>query len=106
MQKELKAKSFSAIWADVIKRKQRERIKAETGIIKRIAALGDTHNMTSKQQIRKLEALGKTLRKAQEQAASIEFTLTNGAFADSLIGSIADDVDTIVQLQKAGAPYP
>ena len=30
--------------------------------------------MTSKQQIRKLEALGKTLRKAQEQAASIELS--------------------------------
>jgi hypothetical protein len=55
----------------------------------------------TKQQLRKLEALAKTLRKAQEQAASIEYTLSNGGLADSLIGSIADEIDTLVHIKKA-----
>lgn len=57
--------------------------------------------MTNKQTIRKLEAIAKKLRQVQEQAASIEFTLGNGAYLDCLIGGMADEIDTLLHIKKA-----
>ena len=42
---------------------------------------------------KQLASLLKTIRKAQEQAASLELTLNNGALVDSLLGSIADELE-------------
>jgi hypothetical protein len=54
-----------------------------------------------KTQLRKLESIVKKLRQAQEQAASIEFTLGNGGFLDSILGGVADEIDTLIRVQKA-----
>jgi hypothetical protein len=54
----------------------------------------------TQKQIRTLESIVKKLRQAQAQAASIEFTLGNGALLDSLLGSTADEIDTIISLNK------
>ena len=56
--------------------------------------------MSAKQQLRKLEAIAKKLRQVQEQAASIEFTMGNGAYLDSLVGGMADEIDTLIHLKK------
>lgn len=61
--------------------------------------------MTNKQTVRKLEAIAKKLRQVQEQAASIEFTLGNGAYLDSLVGGMADEIDVLIRIKKAVASY-
>jgi hypothetical protein len=61
--------------------------------------------MTAKLTIRKLEAIAKKLRQAQESAASVELTLGNGALMDSVIGSMADEIDVLIRIKKAAASY-
>jgi len=57
--------------------------------------------MSAKQQLRKLESIAKKLRQVQETAASIEFTMGNGAYLDSLIGGMADEIDALIHIKKA-----
>jgi len=56
--------------------------------------------MSAKQQLRKLESIAKKLRQVQETAASIEFTMGNGAYLDSLIGVMADEIDALIHIKK------
>lgn len=59
----------------------------------------------NKTQLRKLEAIAKKLRQTQDMAASIEFTLGNGAYLDSLLGGMADEIDVLIRIKKAVASY-
>lgn len=48
---------------------------------------------------RKIKAAIKHLRQAAELLAECDYTMSNGGLADSLVGSVADELETVLELK-------